>query len=300
MGIFVGPAGVRAGWRLAAFVALVTALSFIGQVLLAPVVRSVPGWQVRGAIVPQAMAVSEIVLLIVALIATAILARFEKRPVWSYGFQNRGDAGRRYFEGVVLGVLAFGVVGALMYAFGGFRIDGFNLRGAEWYTYPLLWLGVMLLVGFAEEMLFRGYGIYALTRGMGFWPAAVVMTLLFGLAHLGKDGENAVDIASILFIGLFLCFTLWRTGSLWLAAGFHFAVDYVQFFIIGTRNGSAVPMGHLLNSSFPGPAWINGGQLGTEASYFVFPVTALLFLAVHLLHPKPRFAESSGPDTQAY
>lgn len=299
MSIFVGPAGVRAGWRFAAFVILVTALSFGAQGVL-QLVRAIPAWNVPGAIVPQAMGISEIIMLIVALLATAILAKFEGRPVWSYGFQNRGDAGRRYFEGVVLGVLAFGVVGALMYAFGGFRIDGFNLHGNEWLVYPMLWLGVMLLVGFAEEMVFRGYGVYALARGIGFWPAAIVMTFLFGLAHLGKDGENAVDIASIICFGLFLCFTLWRTGSLWLAAGFHFAVDYMQFFIIGTRNGSAVPLGHLLNSSFPGPAWINGGALGTEASYFVFPVIAALFITVHLLHPGVRFTQSSADGAQAY
>lgn len=300
MSIFVGPSGLRAGWRLAAFVALFMALSFGSRVLLVPLERATSAWNVPGAIPPQLMAISEGVLLIIVLVTTAILAYFEKRPVWSYGFQNRGDAGRRYVEGVVLGVLAFGIVGVLMYAFGGFKIDGFNLHGNDWLVYPLLWLGVMVMVGFTEEMLFRGYGIYALTRGIGFWPAAVIMTLLFGLAHLGKNGENAVDIVSIMCFGMFLCFTLWRTGSLWLAAGFHFAVDYMQFFIIGTRNGSAVPLGHLLKSSFPGPAWINGGQLGTEASYFVFPVLALLFLAVHVLHPKPRFSESSGQGVQAY
>lgn len=287
--MFVGPAGLRAGWRLGAFVALFFILSAIAQMLFIPVARAVPGWYVRGAIAPQAMALSETALLITVLITTAVLAGFEKRPVWSYGFQNRGDAGRRYTEGVLLGAVAFGIIGALMYAFGGFRIHGFGLHGIQWLIYPLLWLGVMALVGFGEEMLFRGYGLYALARGIGFWPAAVIMTLLFSAAHLGKDGENIVDIASIVLIGTFLCFTLWRTGSLWLAAGFHFAVDYMQFFIIGTRNGSAVPVGHLLDASFPGPAWVNGGALGTEASYFVFPVTALLFVAVHLLHPKVRF-----------
>ena len=68
----------------------------------------------------------------------------------------------------------------------------------------------------------------------------------------------------------------WRTGSLWFAAGFHFAFDFMQFFVIGTRNGSETPQGTLLNVSFPGPAWVNGGPLGTEASYFIFPLTVAL------------------------
>ena len=286
---------VRAGLRTLAFVGLFLVISLALQVASIPLVRAIPGLQVRGALVPQTMAIGEILLFIAAFVSTAVMAHFEKRPVWSYGFQKRSDSARRYFEGVILGVVAFGAVGALMYAFHGFRIDGFNLRGTQWLVYPLLWFAVMLLVGFAEEMLFRGYGLYALARGIGFWPAAIVMTLLFGAAHLTKDGENAVDIASILFIGLFLCFTLWRTGSLWLATGFHFAVDYMQFFVMGTPNGTAVPLGHLLKSSFPGPAWINGGALGTEASYFVFPVIALMFVAVHLLHGQPKWLQAPSP-----
>ena len=82
-------------------------------------------------------------------------------------------------------------------------------------------------------------------------------------------------------------FMLWRTGSLWLAAGFHFSFDYMQFFVIGTRNGGAQPVGHLLAATFPGAAWANGGPLGTEASYFMLPVIALLFVYVALRHPRP-------------
>jgi hypothetical protein len=72
---------------------------------------------------------------------------------------------------------------------------------------------------------------------------------------------------------------------LWLAAGFHCTFDFMQFFVIGTRNGGAQPVGHLLDVAFPGPAWANGGPLGTEASYFMLPVIALLFAYVLLRYP---------------
>lgn len=239
---------------------------------------------------PRTMALSETLFLVAVLLATAILAALDRRPFWTYGFARTGDAARRYLEGVAYGVGSVVVVGVLMYAFGGFKISGFALSGSDWIVYPLLWLLVMLLVGFVEEAAFRGYPLFALSEGIGFWPAAIVMTLLFGAAHLNKPNENAIDISSILFIGLFLCFTLWRTGSLWLAAGFHFAFDYMQFFVIGTRNGGQEPLGHLFNASFPGAAWINGGALGTEASVFVFPVVAVLWILVARLHPRVRFS----------
>ncbi|MGC2405591.1 MAG: hypothetical protein WA431_04225 [Candidatus Cybelea sp.] len=47
------------------------------------------------------------------------------------------------------------------------------------------------------------------------------------------------------------------------------AIWNMQLFVIGTRNGGQVPAAHLLNVSFPGPAWVNGGSLGTEASFLM-------------------------------
>jgi len=282
--------------NLARFVGYLAAtyvlLNFFQGSLFTAIVNALAIPQVfRNALEPRTMAISETLFLIAIVLATQLLALTERRPFWVYGFQRTGDALRRFFEGIGYGVLAPALVGAFMFAFGGFRIGGFALHGGDWFVYPLLWLITMLLVGFTEELAFRGYPIYALSRVTGFWPAAIVMTLLFGAAHLGKTGENAVDIASVMFIGLFVCFTLWRTGSLWLAAGFHFAFDYMQFFVIGTRNGSQEPLGHLFNVTFPGPAWVNGGPLGTEASYFIFPVIAVLFAIVNMLHPRARFAD---------
>jgi hypothetical protein len=71
----------------------------------------------------------------------------------------------------------------------------------------------------------------------------------------------------------------------------------MQFFVIGTRNGGAQPIGHLLDVTFPGPAWVNGGPLGTEASYFLLPVIALLLAYVLVRYPRRVMAAESGPST---
>jgi hypothetical protein len=53
------------------------------------------------------------------------------------------------------------------------------------------------------------------------------------------------------------------------AVGWHAGFDFGQLFLIGTRNGGQTPVGRLFNVTFPGPAWLNGGELGTEASIFI-------------------------------
>ena len=49
---------------------------------------------------------------------------------------------------------------------------------------------MFLLVGLFEEFLLRGYTQFTLARGIGFWPAAVVMSCAFGLIHLRNEGEQ--------------------------------------------------------------------------------------------------------------
>lgn len=279
--VFKGNNGVRSGWRFLAYVAIVVGLNYLIGLIAEPLFKSLHlsnAW--LNVLGPGQLFAGEVLFAVPVIVATFVMARLERRSILSYGFAPSPRSSERFFEGVLLGVIAPGIVGVLMIAFGGMRIHGPGLSGMGWIVYPLGWLGVMLMVGFFEEACFRGYPLYALSRGVGFWPAAIVVTLLFGAAHLTKQGENAVDISSVMLLGLFMCYTLLKTGSLWLAAGFHFAFDFVQFFVIGTRNGSQVPHGTLFNVTFPGPAWVNGGPLGTEASYFVFPVTLALFAYV--------------------
>ncbi|MGC1379752.1 MAG: CPBP family intramembrane glutamic endopeptidase [Candidatus Baltobacteraceae bacterium] len=282
--VFVGPGGVRAGWRFLAYVAILIGLLLGLQALTPPVLHALH-FDANTLNAP-AFVVAEIVEGLAVFGATGILAAFERRRVDAYGLPLRLAFGARFWEGVALGVLSAGGVALAMIASGGMVVHGFALHGADLAMGAALWLLVMLLVGINEEYMFRGYPLQALARGMGFWPAAVLISLLFGAAHLTKANENAIDIGNIVLVGLLTCLMLYRTGSLWLAAGFHFSFDFMQFFVIGTRNGGAEPVGHLLDASFPGPAWVNGGPLGTEASYFMLPAIALLFAYVLLRHPK--------------
>jgi CAAX protease family protein len=279
--VFKGSNGVRSGWRFLAYVAIVVGLNYLIGLIAEPLFKALHvsnAW--LNVLGPGQLFAGEVLFAVPVIVATVVMARLERRSILAYGFMPSPRSKHRFFEGVLLGVIAPGIVGVLMIAFGGMRVHGLGLSGTGWIVYPLGWIAAMLMVGFFEEACFRGYPLYALDRGIGFWPAAIVVTLLFGAAHLSKLGENAVDISSVVLLGLFMCYTLLKTGSLWLAAGFHFAFDFMQFFVIGTRNGSQAPQGTLFNVTFPGPAWVNGGPLGTEASYFAFPVTLALFAYV--------------------
>jgi len=218
--------------------------------------------------------------LITVLLVTGVAALLERRRIDSYGLPVREAFGLYFWKGMLAGFLVVIFVGGAMLLTGGMQIHGLALSGTDLLSYTFLWLGAMVLVGVNEEYLFRGYALQSLWRGAGFWPAALITTALFAGLHLSKPHENAMDIGMIFIGGLALCLSVRRTGTLWWAVGWHTAFDFGQFFIIGTRNGGQTPVGHLFNVTFPGPDWITGGQLGTEASGFMVPAVIATFIWV--------------------
>jgi CAAX protease family protein len=279
---FLGADGkLRFIWRAALFFALSAFITpFLLQYALAPVQNAL---HVGNGLSADSIAFGEGVNFLVALICTIPFAIYEHRGVFSYGLSPRNMLGARLWEGFVVGVVMAGAVAIGMIALGGMQVKGFALTGNALVYSALAWLGANICVGIAEEFYFRSYFLQALWRSIGFWPAAIVIALLFAADHyFFKPGENVWDVITLVTLSLWLCYTVLRTGTLWFAVGFHIAFDLMQLFVIGTPNGSQIPQGRMLDVTFNGPAWLTGGVLGTEASLLMYPLIAAIWLYVYL------------------
>ena len=219
-------------------------------------------------------------------LATWIVSRMEKRPLDDYGIPPRQAFGKRFWEGSVWGFAALSVLLLILRLSGHFQIDSVALAGSAVFRYALGWAVVFLAVSVSEELAFRGYWLFSFSRRMRFWPAALFTSVVFGAAHLGNPGENALGILQVIAVGLFLCLTLRRTGNLWFALGFHAAWDWAETFFYGTPDSGLLGIGRFLNSSVQGPTWLTGGSAGPEGSVLVFFVFVLCALLIHLRFPK--------------
>jgi membrane protease YdiL (CAAX protease family) len=284
--VFVGEHGIRAGWSVLLFTLLVVLASVILGFILRPLGRTLQHSRQSYFV----MGVGEAVLLLSCLFATAVVARIEHRSMWSYGL--RGPAQwHRFLSAGAWGFGSLTVLLAGMDIFGHFSPGAIAVRGAAAAWFAIFWLVMFFLVGMAEETLFRGYAQYTLARGMGFWPAAILLACLFGFVHIGNSGENKLGAAAAGLFGLFLAFTLKRTGSLWWAIGFHTLWDYSESFIYSVPDSGQMVTGHLLSSRFTGPAWITGGSVGPEGSYFIFPLLGGLALLFGLTYRKSELSK---------
>ena len=276
--MFMGPDGLRSGWSLLLYLGMVVAMVVFALRGLSKPLHALKGsvWQPL---------VQEALLAMVAFLPALVMARIEKRNFGAYGLPSAQAFGRRFFAGLLWGFSALTVLLCVLRVNGSFYFGSADIHGARAAEFALFWAAVTMLVAFFEEFLFRGYTLFTLTRGIGFWPSAALLSIFFGLAHAGNPGEGWQGVVSVGLMALFCCLTLLRTGTLWFAVGFHAAWDWGAIYFYGTPNSGTPATGHLLNSSFHGPAWLTGGSAGPEASVLTFVLMGLAFLAFHLAFP---------------
>jgi membrane protease YdiL (CAAX protease family) len=278
--IFIGSNGLRVAWRLLIFVTLVVFM--LGTFVL---VRSggLQGFReaqkhaAETTVTPLLMGGSEAIAFTLLCVATLIMGKIEHRKFSEYGLPLRQTLGKDFRIGLLSGFLAISGTMFTMFLLHGFRVTGLALHGIAILSSLIGWGIAFLLVGLFEEFLCRGYLQYTLASGIGFWPAAFVMSALFGFSHAFNANETVVGAVAAGMFGLLFCLFLRRTGNLWIAVGFHAAWDWGQTFY-GVPDSGIVPYHSVWRSAFSGPTWLTGGIVGPEAS--VLTPIALLVVAM--------------------
>ncbi|MCC7600746.1 CPBP family intramembrane metalloprotease [Janthinobacterium sp. FW305-129] len=210
--------------------------------------------------------------------------RIEKRQPAELAMPGMAlELGRGLLLGAGLVFLTFVVLAAL----GVYQFSGVNALSLM----LLLPLAELVLVGMAEEMMFRGIVFGVTARALGSKAAIVISSLVFALAHLPNAGFSLLAIAAIAAYGVLQAALYMQTRRLWVCIGTHVGWNYcVSQVFSSTVSGHAATDG-LLRGELVGNAMLTGGAFGVEASL----VTVLLIgaVAAYVL----RLAFASAPRT---
>jgi len=196
-----------------------------------------------------------------------IMAMFEGRSLADYGLPWRRAFCRQYWQGAAVSFTSLTVMLLVLRLCGAFSFGSLALHGADIWRLAAAWTLPMFLGALLEDFLYRGYLLFTLTTGIGFWPAAVVSSLVMGGMHyFNPSGHGLGPIVTTEYC-LITCLILRRTGDLWMPLGLHSAWNYSAVFIYGIPSGGQTAIGHLMNSSLHGPVWMTGGSYGPEGSW---------------------------------
>jgi uncharacterized protein len=284
--VFIGPHGLRAGWRVLIFFALLFAFGLLILVAVSPLLH---GGASAHHLQPSSVALMEGPQALAVLLALLVLTRTDRVHLSAYGLPGGAISGKKFVNGLLWG---FGSLTLLLLVLRGLHGFYFGviadpteaaLRNGLWYA-----LG-FLLVGFFEETMLRSYPLWALTRGVGFWAAAAITSGIFALLHIHNQGESVSGIIAVFAVGMLFCLFVQRTGDLWFPIGFHAAWDWAETYFYGTPDSGIPATGSLFHSKMAGPAWISGGNTGPEGSYLLFPVLLVIAVAFHLAYRTPSY-----------
>ncbi len=302
--VFIGKEGLRAGWGLLIFIVLFVVSIACRSVILHALHPA--GAELKPASeIPAApwMLLAYAATCLMLLLITWFMSKIERRPNSVYGLGGNGKV-RRFLAGLVWGMACLSLLILILFKCGFLIFEGRALFGAGILRYGAYWFLNFLMVGLFEEYSSRGYVLYTLARGftvlyrrafpprnsatLGFWSAAVVISLLFGLVHSGNTGESPLGLLAASLVSMVFCLSLWRTGSLWWAMGFHGAWDWSQSFLYGVADSGMMAQHRLLVTHPVGNSLLSGGTTGPEGSVFVLPILALICIIIMLtLRPKP-------------
>ena len=178
-------------------------------------------------------------------------------------WRGTGPPMKGFGVGFVIGMVPALLALAIAIPTGGaaWSLDGGSVADWAMAVGPLAL--IMLPAAFSEELLFRGVGYVALSRAFGKVGPALVLSILFGAAHLGNPNVTGLAVANVALAGVFLSAALWLPGGIWAATGVHLGWNLTLAALGAPVSGLAFTL-PMLDYATGGPTWLTGSAFGPE------------------------------------
>lgn len=145
----------------------------------------------------------------------AIAVRLARSDLSDY-FALKWPGARDLRFGIAALVVLIAAGDALLYLTGRDLVTAFQLQSyttaaaAGWL--PPMFAAAILIAPAGEEAMFRGFLFRGWVRSpRAVWPAIIVISILWAMLHIQYDWTGVLQI---FFVGLFLGWMRWRSGSL--------------------------------------------------------------------------------------
>jgi membrane protease YdiL (CAAX protease family) len=125
------------------------------------------------------------------------------------------------------------VVGTVaMFVLGGDVVNqtqelGYQKTGNTPGEIAIIFAALVVIPPICEEIMMRGFLFGKLRKFLSFWPTAIIVSLVFAVAHW------QVNVSIDTFVlSLVLCYVREKTGGLWATIGLHMVKNGVAFAVL--------------------------------------------------------------------
>ena len=277
--IFISPSEprLRAGWRLLVQTILLIILSIAAGLAIYFLPTNLTS--------SSTLLIGELAELFAFAGSIYLSRRFlDKRSFTSLGFKIDKHVLFDIFAGIIITFIMMGLIFIAMQTLGWLKFESFawNTDPAQVVVFQtLLFFVTFILVGFNEEVLFRGYHLQTIASGLNLFWGLIISSAIFGGTHLGNPNATWVSAAGIFFAGLFLAYGYVRSHQLWLSIGLHIGWNFFEGVAFGFPV-SGLSIYPLIHIDVSGPKVWTGGAFGPEAGLIILPAIALGTVLINL------------------
>jgi len=223
---------------------------------------------------------------ILYLVFLALLPQWQRRvhgvrqPWIAVGFTGAQRLWRGFGIGLGIGVISLTALGLIQWGMGWAVLNTEATATEPWIAIVLGGSLMAFAVGWSEEVLFRGWLLGELERGLSAQVALIANSLIFAVAHFIKPPAVMLQMLPQ-FLGLFLLgmILVWarraalgpapRLGSLGPAVGIHSGLVWMYYIF---------DVGNLFQVTGHVPAWVTG--VGGSPLAGILGITLLTALAL--------------------
>ena len=208
-------------------------------------------------------------LLAAALLAGLICTRLLDGLPWrALGLWFHKSWFRDLLLGSVIGVVSLALAALIATFAGGLR---FSFSGRDMFLQVIQTLVLsgflFIIAALAEEALLRGFPLQTMTRAGLFALGAAITSVLFAALHRSNPNFRlGIPVLNLVIAGIWFAVAYWRTRSLWLPLGIHWAWNWALGSVFGLPVSGLTDIAPhpLLRGVDLGPVWLTGGDYGVE------------------------------------
>lgn len=277
----------RSGWQIFLILIIVNLFLFIvsfveGIIIFALNISSMNGSQqmmigtyeqILNRLNMPLLLVQEIITIAVCMFCWKLII---KKPLKDMGLKSIRKHSKELLYGLGLGALSITLVFIFIVATG-------NAKVTSWTpTFSLdtvLYLILYISVGFAEEILGRGYIISVMKQTRNIPLMVGVSAVVFSLMHIFNSSFSILPFINIVLVGVLFAFMYIWSGNLWMCIGYHITWNYFQGNVFGFPVSGMESKG-IITTIYSENNIINGGGFGPEGglAVTVIIIAGLLFV----------------------
>jgi uncharacterized protein len=194
-----------------------------------------------------------------------------------------------FFTGLALGAVSIVVIFLILLFTKNIEMAN-SIGSPHFSTYTIAYLLFFILVGFSEELTFRGYIMSTLAdNGNSKTVVYIISAFIFGIAHMWNPNVAILGIVNIFLVGLLFAYMYDKTKSLWMPIGYHITWNYFQGNVFGFPVSGTTPYGLYGIDVSMGNDWLTGGSFGLEGGILATLMIACGYIVTNL-YTKKRLA----------